>query len=99
MEFVTQEIKGKVYKLRGKARVETSEALLTADEIDYDEESGDAEARGNVFFKHFAGNEELWADRAEFNVNEETGKFYGVRVTSPAKIDPRPGLLVGTNPN
>lgn len=98
MEFVTQEIKGKVYKLRGKARVETSEALLTADEIDYDEESGDAEARGNVFFKHFAGNEELWADRAEFNVNEETGKFYGVRGTSPAKIDPRPGLLVTTNP-
>lgn len=98
MEFVTQEIKGKVYKLRGKARVETSEALLTADEIDYNEESGDAEARGNVFFKHYAGNEELWADRAEFNVNEETGKFYGVHGTSPAKIDPRPGLLMSTNP-
>ncbi|MBL8233566.1 MAG: LPS-assembly protein LptD [Bryobacterales bacterium] len=98
MEFASQEIRGKVYKLRGKARVETSEALLTADEIDYDEESGDAEARGNVYFKHFAGNEELWADRAQFNVNEETGKFYGVRGTAPAKIDPRPGLLISTNP-
>ncbi|MCS7024446.1 MAG: LPS assembly protein LptD [Bryobacteraceae bacterium] len=98
MEFVTQEIQGKVYKLRGKAKVETSEAMLTADEIDYDEESGDAEARGNVYFRHFAGQEELWADRAEFNVNEEIGKFYGVRGQAPAKIEPRPGLLMSTNP-
>ncbi len=95
---VTQEREGSVYKLRGKVRLETREALLEADEVDYDEDTGDSEARGNVHFKHFAGNEELWCERADYNLNEETGKFYTVRGTSPAKIDPRPGILQTTNP-
>lgn len=98
MEFVTQDIKGKLYKLRGNAKVETRESLLTADEIDYDEESGNAAARGNVYFKHYLGGEEVRCDRVEYNVTAQLGKFFNVKGTAPAKIDPRPGLLLSTNP-
>jgi LPS-assembly protein len=95
---VKQEKLGSVYHLRGNAEVETTDMMLKADEIDYDESSADAEARGNVRFEHFVRGEKLQASRAEYNIDDETGKFYDVSGTSPAKIDSRPGLLTTTNP-
>jgi LPS-assembly protein len=93
-----QEKEGSFYKLRGQAQVEMTDMLLRADEIDYDDETGDAEARGHVYFQHFTGGEILEADRAEYNTVEETGKYYNVRGSAPAKIEARPGVLTTTNP-
>jgi LPS-assembly protein len=93
-----QEKNGDEYHLRGKAQVETPEMLLEADEIDYDRSSGEAQARGNVRFEHFINGEKLSASRAEYNTDEETGKFWDVSGTSPAKIEARPGILTTTNP-
>jgi LPS-assembly protein len=93
-----QEKQGSVYKLRGQSQVETVDSLLRADEIDYDEETGDAEARGHVYFQHFSGGEIIEADRAEYNTVEETGKYYNIRGSSPAKIEARPGILTTSNP-
>ena len=59
--------------------VETTEMIIKADEIDYDEQKGYAEARGNVKFDHFAGGEHIEADKVEYNLEEETGKYYNVR--------------------
>ncbi len=95
---VFQEADGQKYHLRGRAEVETSEMLLKADEIDYDRDTGIAEARGNVRFEHFTNGEKLNASRVEYNVDEQTGKFFDVSGTSPAKIDARPGLLTTSNP-
>jgi LPS-assembly protein len=72
--------------------------ILRADEIDYDEKKGYAEARGNVRFDHFAGGEHLEADRVEYDLKNETGKYYNVRGSSPAKIEARPGVLTTTSP-
>ncbi len=98
IEAVTQEVDGSMRYLRGAARIETTEVMLKADEVDFDEETGDAEARGNVKFIHFTNNEELQADRVEYNVKKETGKFYNVKGLSPAKIQSRPGVLTSANP-
>jgi LPS-assembly protein len=95
---VTQEAEGSLYKLRGAAVVETSEMIIKADEIDYDEKKGYAEARGNVKFDHFAGGEHIEADKVEYNLADETGKYYNVRGSSPAKIESRPGILTTSNP-
>jgi LPS-assembly protein len=95
---VVQEVDGPMRRLRGASQIETTELLLKADEVDYNEETGDAEARGNVKFIHFANNEQIEADKVEYNLKEETGKFYNVRGTSPAKIQTRPGILSTTNP-
>lgn len=72
--------------------------LLSADEIDYNQETGYAEARGNVVFQRFESNEEIRADKAEYNVNEETGKFYNIRGSGPQHVNARPGVLTSTSP-
>lgn len=98
IEAVEKVFEKGLYKLRGKARVETRDVLITADEIDYDENNDYAEARGNVYFKHFVENEELWADKVEYNISKQSGKFYHVQGRAPGKIDPRPGLLTTNQP-
>ena len=95
---VTQDAEGSVYKLHGAAVIETSEMILHADEVDYDRNTGKAEARGNVKFDRFRTGEHIEADRVEYNVNDETGKFYNVRGSTPAKVQSRPGVLTTTSP-
>ena len=84
--------------LRGNARVETADALLTANEIDYNQETHEAEARGKVHYESFSHGEKLNCDRADYNTESKTGKFYNVNGTSPARIEARPGLLTTQNP-
>ncbi|HYZ86272.1 MAG TPA: LPS assembly protein LptD [Bryobacteraceae bacterium] len=98
IEALSQEREGPNYKLRGRVKLETAEMVLRADELDYNEETGDAEARGNVRFEHFVGGETIQAERVEYNVNSETGKYYDVRGSSPARLDARPGILTTTSP-
>lgn len=42
---------GSVVRLKGQARVETNEVLLSADEADYHTDTREVEARGNVRVK------------------------------------------------
>jgi LPS-assembly protein len=98
IEALSQEREGTKYKLRGRVKLETTEMVLQADEVDYDEETGDTEARGNVRFDHYVGGEHIEADRVEYNVGTETGKYFNVRGSSPAKLEARPGVLTTTSP-
>src|SRR6266567_1388933 len=93
-----QLVEGHWRHLRGEVRIETSDELLTADEVDYNEDTGDATARGHVHFEHYTNGDKLDCDHAEYNYNSETGKFYLVKGTSPAKIQTRPGILTSSNP-
>ncbi|MBY0506133.1 MAG: LPS assembly protein LptD [Bryobacteraceae bacterium] len=95
---VNQEVQGNKRLLRGSVELETSDLLLKADEIDYDTDSGAAEARGHVYYENFNTGEVLDCDRAEYNIEAQEGKFYNVRGSSPAKIDARPGILSTSNP-
>jgi len=95
---VTQEMDNSWYHLRGKAHVETTTMALDADSIDYNRDTGDAKATGNVRFENFATDEKLQCDHAEYNVDDETGKFYTVSGSSPAKIESKPGMLTTSNP-
>jgi LPS-assembly protein len=84
--------------LRGVSRIETTETLIEADEIDYDRHTGWAYARGNVRFQSFVDGDKLQADHGEYNLQSDEGKFYVVSGTSPAKAGVRRGLLSTTNP-
>ncbi len=99
---VSQEKVGSVYKLRGTpslpVEIEDSKMLLRALAVDYDEATGDAHAEGNVYFHDFEKNEQLWADRVDYNTDEEKGTFYDVRGETHPKIVARPGTLVSDNP-
>lgn len=98
VEAVFQEAEGPIRHLRQKAKLETTEAVLTADEIDYNRETGYAEARGNVVYKNFSSGEELMCDRAEYDTVKEVGKFYEVSGSVPAVVQARPGILPSSNP-
>jgi LPS-assembly protein len=92
------ESEGRVYHLRGHSSIEGADLLLTADEIDYDEDSANLQARGNVTFHQYVKDEEIHADRVEYNTSDETGRFYNVRGWSRTHVVARPGVLTTNNP-
>lgn len=94
----SQETVGKVWHLRGHVEMESISILFRADEIDYNDETGDVQARGHVYFEQFERNEKIWADHLEYNTRTEEGKFYDVRGTTAPRIDTRPGILTSINP-
>ncbi len=89
---------GAWYRLRGGSQVQTNSFLLKADDIDYNEDTGDVEARGSVYLEHFENGEQLWADKAVYNLNDESGKFWNVHGEAHLKIPPRPRLLTTPSP-
>ena len=95
---VAQEVDGQVYHLRGAAEVETSEVFLKADEIDYNELTGDVDARGSVYYKNYTSSEEMRAEKVRYNLKTESGVFFDVKGNAQGKIEYRPGLLISQNP-
>ncbi len=93
-----QEADGRLYRLRGGAELRTSEALIRAQEIDYNEETGEATARGGVEYQNLTSGERLRAERVEYNLRDQTGRFYEVWGEATTKVDPRPGVLFSENP-
>jgi len=95
---INQEAEGKIWHLRGHAEMENVSMLFRAEEIDYNEDTGDVEARGNAYFEQFERGEKIWADHLEYNTKTQKGKFYDVRGTTSPRIDTRPGILTSINP-
>ncbi|MBV8843312.1 MAG: LPS-assembly protein LptD [Bryobacterales bacterium] len=93
-----QDHEGPLIHLRGFVRIETATMSLTADEVDYDQDTGEASARGHVHYENYVSGEKLFCDHANYNTQEETGQFYEVSGTAPSRIEARPGLLTTTNP-
>jgi LPS-assembly protein len=98
IESVTQEVEGPMRHLRGMVRVETSDTTLRADEVDYNADTGEVDARGHVHVDEYTRGEKIDSDRALYNVNTDEGKFYNVSGTSTPRIHTRPGLLTTQNP-
>ena len=89
---------GGISHFRGKVAIEGALMVLKADEIDYNEETGDAEARGHVYFQHFERNEIIVASRARYNTETEIGRFEQPRGYAKTKIQAHPGYLTSDNP-
>ena len=102
LRFQTQDIAGHVYKLRGSpglpAEIESSEMLFRADEIDFDQDSGEVRASGHVFFHDFARNMKMWAGHLTYDTDEKTGRFYDVIGETRPHIVAKPGVLTTDNP-
>ncbi len=98
IDSVTQEQEGPYYHLRQDAQIRTPDLELRADEVDYNEQTGDVEARGNVQFIKISTGERLNCTLARYNLDSEIGQFFKVTGSVPAKIEARPGMLTSTNP-
>ncbi len=97
-QAVTQDSNGPWRYLHHEAKIETSDMLITADEIKYNSDTDWAYAMGHVHLEHFNTGDKLNADHGEYNLKTEEGKFYVVSGTSPPKIMTSPGVLTTTNP-
>ncbi len=98
MSAVTQDSNEEWRYLKGSAKVETSEMIISGDEIDYNSDTHWAYARGHVRLEQFSTGDKIEADHAEYNLETEEGKFFDVRGTSPSKILSSPFVLTTTNP-
>lgn len=94
----SQERIGSLLILRGNAEVENTDTILKADQIRYDQESGLAEARGNVHYVDFERGDEIFADRADYDMRNQSGTFYVVSGSTPGHVNPRPGILTSSDP-
>jgi LPS-assembly protein len=93
-----QEAEGKMYKLRGNARVVGVTMLFQADEIDYNGETHDLAARGNVYYQNFDRNERIWCESLTYNTETQTGRFEKPVGISQPRILARPHVLTSTSP-
>ncbi len=84
--------------LKRDAKVQTSEMSISADQIDFNSDTDWAYARGHVRLEHYKTGDIVNAEKGEFNIRTDEGKFYGVTGTAPAKIMSNPAVLSTTNP-
>ncbi len=95
---IGEESNGEWRYLKGSATVQTSEMSISGDQIDYNSDTHWAYARGHVRLQHYKTGDIINAEKGEFNLETDEGKFYGVTGTAPAKIMSNPAVLSTTNP-
>ncbi len=97
-----QEKAGDLFHLRGgpngQVQVSFRRMLLRADDITYDDATGDVTATGHVTFEGGPHDEHLQATRATYNVHDDKGKFYDVTGTTGAKVQGKHVILTTSNP-
>ncbi len=95
----TSDSNGTVHKWSGHpVEMEDSKMLFRADDIEWDESTGDVHATGHVYFRDFDRNEQIWCDHLDYNTQDEKGKFYDVRGETHPRISARPGTLTTSSP-
>jgi lipopolysaccharide assembly outer membrane protein LptD (OstA) len=94
----TEETNNGVRHLRGKVRIELHNATLTADTVDYDENTSMFTAKGHVYYRNYEQNEVIYCDRAEYNTDTEHGLFYDLQGYAKTKVVARPGVLITQAP-
>ena len=72
---VDQKSEGEWKYLKGASRSAPSEMTITADEIDFNEDTAWAYARGHVHLEHYATGDILNANHAEYNLKTEEDSF------------------------
>ncbi len=98
IEAARQEKIGDLYKLQGDVHIHFREFDIRADEITYNETTGDITAIGHLIFDGGPNDLHMEGDRATYNAKREIGKFYNVVGTTGAKIRGKHVLLTSSNP-
>jgi LPS-assembly protein len=78
---VKQETVGDTRYFRGSVEFRLNNVVLRSEELDYNETSGEVEARGNVHYRNAVSEEDLFAEKVAYNTRTESGIFYAVHGT------------------
>ncbi|MGO9210597.1 MAG: LPS-assembly protein LptD [Terriglobales bacterium] len=93
-----QEKSGDIYKLRGEAEIDYRNRVLRADEVTYDDATGEATASGHLTLDGGSHDEHITASHGRYNVWTETGTFYDVIGTSGIRFQGHSVILTSTSP-
>ena len=93
-----QEKAGDKYQLKGDAEIDYRERVLRADEVTYDDSTGEATASGHVTLDGGPHDEHIVASHGHYNVWTETGTFFDVIGTSGIRFQGTRVILTSTSP-
>jgi LPS-assembly protein len=95
---VQQEYAKPFYKLRGQSEIRYRSYILYADEITYNENTGDTDLEGHVVLDGGPYDEHVEASHANYNIRTEYGKFYDVVGTAGLRMHKSRYVLTTSNP-
>jgi LPS-assembly protein len=98
MEARQQEKHGDLYVLRGDVNIEYENYRLQADQVTYNETTGEATAEGHVVLDGGLHDEHIAASHATYNVNNDSGRFWEVVGTTGVKLHGKSILLTSSTP-
>ena len=98
IEAREQEKSGDIYKLRGSVVIFFRSFVVRADEITYNDATGDVVATGNLVFEGGPHDEHITATHGTLNTQTETGKFYDVIGMTGARFRGKNVILTSSNP-
>ncbi|MGA9208475.1 MAG: LPS assembly protein LptD [Terriglobales bacterium] len=93
-----QEKSGDIYKLRGDAEIDYRDRVLRADEMTYNDSTGEATASGHLTLDGGPHDEHIVASHGHYNVWAETGTFFDVIGTSGIRFHGSSVILTSTSP-
>src|ERR1019366_10385215 len=98
IEAREQEKIGDVYKLRGNVVIHFRNFVVQADDVTYNDATGDVTANGHLIFEGGPHDEHITATHGTLNTQTETGKFYDVIGMTGAKFRGKNVMLTSSNP-
>ncbi len=98
IEAITQEKDGAIYKLRGHVAIRYGSYTLYADEITYDDNTGEATGEGHVVLDGGPTDEHIEASHGNYNLRTESGKFFDAIGTIGLQTKNGRAVLTSSNP-
>lgn len=92
----TPRLEGKTYIHEGDVEVRYQQLVMRSDRLEYNIESGQITATGNVRFDY--ESQHLEAEEARYNIRTGRGVFRRVRGTFRVQRAPNPSVLISDNP-
>jgi len=92
----SQEMTKDILHLRGHAEITYQDMKLTADDVTYNQTTGDLEARGHVLLVDTQSH--LAADEVHYNLRTKKGWFVNAQGFVHSKVSQRTRMLTTTNP-
>jgi len=95
---IEQEKDGAVYKLRGQVQIDYGVYILSADQVTYNSDTGEAQGEGHLVLEGGPNDEHIEAARGTYNVQDESGKFEKVIGSIGLRVRNRRNIFTTSNP-
>jgi len=93
-----QEKTGNLYRLSGDVKIRYGVFTLQADEVTYNDDTGEATAEGHVILDGGPHDEHIEASRGSYNFKTQNGEFHKVYGTTGIRLRGRSVTLTSPNP-